>query len=246
MTEPVEIFVLGKTVRLLQPAGGFRTSLDSVMLAAACPAKAGERILDLGCGVGGASFCLLKRIESCSITGIEKQPEYIDLAKQNAILNGRPDSHFVETDIRTYKIADPDQRFDGVICNPPYMEGGQHMPSPDEGRATALGHQDEDITLKDWIDCAFHALKSGGHLTMIHRADALDRIIQFLGKRFGAIEIIPLWPRTGEAAKRLILRARKDRHTPAKLHPGLVLHEADGRYTEAADAVLRAGAGLEI
>jgi tRNA1(Val) A37 N6-methylase TrmN6 len=41
-----------------------------------------------------------------------------------------------------------------------------------------------------------------------------------------------------------LLRARKGLQTPLALLPGLVLHEEDGRYTEAADLVLRDGAGL--
>ena len=85
MTEPVEIRVLDKKVRLLQPAGGLRTSLDSVMLAAACQAGPGERILDMGCGVGGAAFCLLYRVKDCFITGIDNQQECIDLANKNAL-----------------------------------------------------------------------------------------------------------------------------------------------------------------
>ncbi len=71
-----------------------------------------------------------------------------------------------------------------------------------------------------------------------------DDIIQALGRRFGAVEIIPLWPRLGEAAKRVIVRARKDRQTPCTLHPGLVLHEAGGGYTPETDGILRDMAAL--
>lgn len=242
---PEEIFVLDKSVRLLQPDGGFRTSLDSVMVAAACPARAGETVLDLGCGVGGASFCLMHRVQNLFITGIDIQPEYIDLARQNITLNSDTERcEFIVNDVRTFRFSLPDQRVMHVLCNPPFLEAGTHTPSPDTGRATALGHADEALDLKDWIDCAFHNLQSGGSLTMIHRADAVDRIVQGLGKRFGQTEIIPLWPRSGVAAKRVIVRAVKDRKSPAKIHPGLVLHNADGSYTLEADQILRRGVAL--
>jgi tRNA1(Val) A37 N6-methylase TrmN6 len=130
------------------------------------------------------------------------------------------------------------------MCNPPYLEAGTYTPSASEERAMALGHEGRETSLKDWIDAGFAALKSGGSLSMIHRADMTDKIILGLGKRFGAIEIIPLYPRPGEEAKRVIIRAIKDRKTPARLHAGLVLHEADGRYTTAADAILRDGAAI--
>ena len=245
MTEPDEIQVLGHKVRLLQPPQGFRTSLDSVLLAAACPASGGDRVLDLGCGVGSASFCLLARVVNCVVTGLEIQEDHVQLARRNAELNDCAErSEFVTGDVRTYAVSGPAARFDHVICNPPYLEEGRHLPSPDGARAMALGHQEASLSLKDWIDSAFNNVLPGGSLTIIHRADQVDRIIQFLGKRFGAAEIIPLWPRTGEAAKRVIVRARKDRRTPATLQAGLVLHTADGRYTAAADAVLRDGAAL--
>ncbi len=245
MTEPAEIYVLGKKVRLLQPVQGFRTSLDSVMLAAACPAQDGERVLDMGCGVGGASFCLLYRQPGLDLTGLDIQQDYIDLANKNVAINGPVlKVSFLHCDIRQFDCADKDQRYDHAICNPPYLEAGHHMPSPHEGRAAALGHHELEMTLKDWVDAAFRLLKPRGVLTMIHRADSTDRIIQALGKRFGAVEIIPLWPKVGEPAKRVIIRAGKDRKSPATLYSGLVLHEEDGSYTIAADKILRHASAL--
>ncbi len=232
MTAPEEIFVLNRRVRLLQPPGGFRTSLDSVMLAAACPAKAGERVLDMGAGVGGASFCLLARVPDCHVTGVEIQPEYHALAVQNIHLN-KSDADFVCANIHAFEA----ERFDHIICNPPYLEAGSHTRSPDEGRAAANGHDRENLSA--WIDSAFRLLKSNGSLTVIHRADVTDKIILAMGKRFGATEIIPLWPRVGEAAKRVIIRAIKDRRSPCVLHAGIVLHGPDGAYTPETDAVLR-------
>jgi tRNA1(Val) A37 N6-methylase TrmN6 len=233
---PEEIHVLNKRVRLLQPADGFRTSMDSVLLAAACPANDGNHILDLGCGVGGAGFCVLERVPDTKLTGVEIQQDHVDLANENITLNkmeGRAD--FICSDIRDYQ----GERFDHVICNPPYLDAGTHTPSPFQQKATALYHSDENISVKDWIDCGFTHLKSGGSFTIIHRADQTDKIIQALGKRFGAVEIISLWPRQGDAAKRVIIRALKDRRTPALVHPGIVLHQKDGGYTNEADDILR-------
>lgn len=236
-----EIYVLDHRVRLLQPAAGFRTSLDSVMLAAACPAQQGETLLDLGCGVGGAGFCVLARVPGTHLTGTDIQPDHIDLAIQNIALNnmeGR--AAFVTGDIRSLHVNE----FDHVICNPPYLDAGTHTPSPSAPKATALYHADEDISVKDWIDAGFRNLKNGGSFTIIHRADHTDKIIQSFGKKFGAIEIIPLWPRMGEPAKRVIIRALKNRKTPVKIHAGLVLHKTDGSYTGQADQILRGAEAL--
>lgn len=241
----IEIHVLDKKVRLLQPAdGSFRTSLDSVMLAAACPAQKGDHVLDLGCGVGGASFCLTHRLPDIRLIGIEREQVYYDLAQQNAALNHVSDrTGFYCCDIRDFDVPQKPV-FDQVIVNPPFREAGDHTPSPHELRAVAHGHQDKELSLEDWIKVAHALLKNGGGVTIIYPSSRTDRIIRALGKKFGAVEIIPLWPRIGVESKRVIIRAIKDRKTPARIHAGLVLHEEDGSYTEAAEQVLRGGKPL--
>lgn len=240
-----EIYVLGKKIRLLQlPEGGFRTSLDSVMVAAACPAKDGDHVLDAGCGVGGAGLCLLWRVKGAKLTGVEWQKVYIDLARQNAVLNNMAEyTNFVQADIRDVDMG-PKPLFNHVIMNPPYSELGTHTPSPDKIRAQALGHQDDDLSLEDWIKAAHRLLKSRGSLTIIYPTAGTDKIIRAMGKKFGFIEIIPLWPRMGVPSKRVIIRARKGRLSPCQIHAGVVLHNEDGSYTSAADTILRDGAGL--
>lgn len=254
MAENPEIHILDHKVRLYQAADGFRTSLDSVFVAAACRTAKSARVLDMGCGVGGASFCLLWRVPGVHVTGVDIQQSHVDLARANIALNGAEGrADFVWTDIRAYA---PPEKFDHVLCNPPYLEAGTYTESASAERAMALGHQVQSppsippqaeggiMTLKDWVDAGFTHLKSGGSLTMIHRADFTDKIILALGKRFGAVEIIPLYPKQGEAARRVIVRAIKDRRSPCILSAGIILHEADGRYTAAADAILRDGAPI--
>lgn len=242
-----EITVLGQKVRLLQPAeGGFRTSLDSVMLAAACPAKDNDHVLDLGCGVGGASFCLLYRVPSVKLTGIEWEQTYLDLAKQNAVLNGVENrADFILSDIRAYQMDGTKPIYDHVMINPPFSEAGEYLVSPDPIKAKALGHASEDdLCLDDWIDAAYRLVKSNGSFTIIYPTAGTDKIIRAMGKRFGAIEIIPLWPRAGVNSKRVIIRAIKHRQTPSVIRAGLVLHEAGGQYTEAAENILRSAQSI--
>ncbi|MCB1591230.1 MAG: methyltransferase [Alphaproteobacteria bacterium] len=240
MNDPTEpIAVLNRRVLLHQPANGFRTSLDSVMLAAACTVKSGQSVLDLGCGVGSAGLCVAARVPGIVLSGIDIQADHVALAEKNAALNGVA-ANFTCADIRNYEGAPQDH----VITNPPYAEAGKHMPSPSSSKALARGHIEEDLNVSDWVEAGLRNVKNGGSLTLIHMAGETHTIIQALGKRFGAVEIIPLWPRAGVAAKRVILRAIRNRKTPSVIHPGLVLHEADGAYTQAAERVLRDGAGL--
>lgn len=230
-----EIYVLNKRLKLCHTAQGFKTSIDSVLLAASCAAKSGEHILDLGCGVGGAGLSVLTRVKGVNLTGVEIQDDHAHLARQNAHVNDFADQcEFIVSDIRHYKS---DQNFDHVICNPPYLTAGAHLRSPSEEKATAMGHA--DATLKDWVDVAFKRLKPKGALVMIHRADQLGQIIQNLDQRFGSVEIFPLWPRRGVQAKRVIIRALKNRKSPAMMYAGLVLHQENGDYTEEAQEIFR-------
>lgn len=230
------IHVLNKRVELLQDEDGFKTSIDAVLLAAACPARPSESILDLGCGIGSASFCVLERVEGTQLKGIDILPESVALATQNAALNKmEARTAFECIDIRDFE----EHAFEHVICNPPYLDAGAHTTSPLPAKATAIGFGEDDMDLKDWIDCAYRSIVGQGSLTMIHRADQVDDIIRGMGKRFGAIEIIPLWPKAGVNAKRVIVRAHKNRQSPATLHSGLILHQESGDYTPEAETVLR-------
>lgn len=229
-----ETFLDGR-VKATQPGAGFRSGTDAVMLAAAIPANGGRTVLELGAGSGVASLCLAWRVRGLDITGVEIDPEGAVLAARNAEANGLS-ARFVEADI--FDLPAPLRRaFDHVMANPPFHEGGQQ--SPDVARARALS---DAGSLAQWLSLGLQRTISGGFFTVIVRADRVPEALAALGQR--GIHLLPLWPRAGMAAKRAILLVRKGSRAPFALLPGLVLHEADGRYTPEAEAILRDGAPL--
>lgn len=229
--------LLDGRVQVRQPAHGYRVAIDPVLLAAAAPAKAGQEVLDAGCGTGAAMFCLAARVPGVRLTGLEIQPELADLARDGVSLN-RLDS---AARVVTGDLARaPRNAFDIVITNPPFGDGG--TPPPDASLARA--HMEGDIGLAAWIGHCLAALAPKGRLVMIHRADRLSEIMTALSGRAGDIRIFPIFPKRGQAARRVIIDAGKDRRSPDSLFPGLVLHENDGSFTTAADAVLRGAAPL--
>ena len=232
--------ILGKRLKISHLKNGFQTSIDSILVAAACPIRSEQSLLDLGCGVGSAGLCVAERVQNIELTGIDVQSEVIGLATQNAELNQKI-ATFIISNVQDYKEQNI---FDHIICNPPYLEGGRHLRSPSESKATAMGHS--EATLENWIKTAHRALKPHGSLTLIHRADQLDKILQCCERRFGAIEIIPLWPYIEHAAKRVIVRALKDRKTPTTIHRGLTLHQSGGGYTPETEGILRDIKGLYL
>lgn len=236
--------LLGGKVIFYQPAEGYRAAIDPVLLAAAVPARTGDHVLDLGAGAGAAALCLARRVPECRVTGLEIDPALVSLARTNAAENGFGE----RLDFFAGNVAAPPkglrvESFDAVMLNPPYRPEGSGTPSPDAGKQRA--NEESEADLRVWIGAALDFVKRKGVLVLSHRADRLDEILALLHGKAGEIAILPLWPKAGRPAKRLVLRARQGIRTGATMLPGLVLHEADGKYTAAAEAVLRDGAALK-
>ena len=64
------------------------------------------------------------------------------------------------------------------------------------------------------------------------------------GAGCGSVLLLPLAPREGQAAKRVLIMARRGGRGPARLLPPFVLHGPDGAFTPAAEAILRDAAPL--
>ncbi|WP_345769881.1 tRNA1(Val) (adenine(37)-N6)-methyltransferase [Skermanella aerolata] len=227
-----------------QPRQGYRAAIDPILLAAATPALPGERVLDVGAGVGAASLCLAFRVPGAHVTGLELQSDLVELAAANIrdnALEGRVG--ILAGDLQSPPACLPPSGFDRVMSNPPFQKAGTHTPPPGAGRALAHGEGSADLSA--WIAFCTRMLKPRGTLTLIHRADRLDDLIALLHGRFGAVTLIPLWPKAGRPAKRVIVTARRNARSPAIMSPGLVLHETDGSFTPAAEAILRHGKTLE-
>ncbi|GAA0537554.1 tRNA1(Val) A37 N6-methylase TrmN6 [Rhizomicrobium palustre] len=231
---------LGGRVIIRQPEAGFRAGLDAVMLAAAVPAEAGEEVLELGTGVGTAALCLLTRVAGVRAKGVEIDPPTAELGSANAAANGLLERMSLITGDIFALPACYRKPFDHVFANPPFHgEEGQAAPDPAKARALQDGGR-----LADWLRAGLKRTVSGGAFTTILRADRLSEALQALPER--GISVFPLWPKAGVPAKRVILQARQGARSPMALLPGLVLHEADGRYTPEADAVLRGERGLTL
>jgi tRNA1(Val) A37 N6-methylase TrmN6 len=238
--ERTEDRLLGGKVVLRQPREGYRAAIDPVLLAAATPAGTGERVLDLGTGTGAAALCLMARVEGLEVVGLEIDAATAAIARENALLNRRDRFAVREGDIA--RLPDDMRDFDRVIANPPYLERGRADPSSNESRRRS--NVDEE-GLASWIAAALLAAAPRATITLIQRADRLAEILALLQGRAGAIVVAPLWPKAGEEAKRVIVEARQGARAPLRLHPGLVLHAPDGRYTATAEAILR-GAAFDL
>jgi tRNA1(Val) A37 N6-methylase TrmN6 len=240
--------VLGGRLILRQPLRGHRVGHDAILLAAATAVQSGEQAVDLGSGVGGAGLALARRIEGVAVTLVDIDPALTALAAGNAQRNGLADRvRAVCLDVAASAAAFAaaglaPQSAACVLMNPPFNVTQQ--PSPDRTRRTA--HAASHDTLRQWLRTTARLLRADGAVTLIWRADDLADVLAALGKDFGAIAVLPVHPKPGTAAIRVLVRATKASRAPLKLLPSLVLADADGKPTAAAEAVLRGGEALPL
>jgi len=235
--------VLNGRVRLRQPVSGYRAGMDAALLAAACDAAPDERVIEAGCGVGGALLAAATRRTGSRFVGLERDLTAAELARGNAGLNGLADRvEIVGGDVeRGFRALDLPV-FDAVISNPPFFDdpGALRAPAPEKTGAWMA-----DGGLAAWTSFCLKAVREGGTITLIHRADRLADILALLAPKAGSFKVRPVSPFADAPAKRVIVRAIKTGKAPLVLLPPLVLHEREGSgHSAAAEAILRGEAGL--
>lgn len=250
MADPADFtddLFLGGRLRLRQPRRGHRAGHDAMLLAAATEARPGQRVADLGTGVGAAGLALARRVGGLDLMLVEIDQALAALACENAQANAIA-AHVVVLDVAadaaTFAAAGlgPDS-VDAVLMNPPFNAAARHQASPDAGRQAA--HMAPAELLATWIHAARRVLKSGGVLTLIWRAEGLADVLATLDRGFGSVEVLPVHPAPRRAAIRVLVRAIKGGRAPMALHPGLML--GGDRAAEAAiQAVLNGEVVLSL
>ena len=241
--------VLGGRLRLRQPNRGHRVGHDAIVLAAATGARAGEQVVDLGAGVGGAGLALAARVAGLNVALVEIDEVLCGLAAENIKFN-----QFAERVRAVHADAEnvtglaaaglAAGSVDRVLMNPPFNDPSRQNVSPDPRRR--LAHVAAPGLLARWAATAAALLKPQGTLTLIWRADGLGEVLAALKGAFGGVGILPVLPKEGAVAIRVLVRAVKGGKGAEVTYPALMLNDSSNKPTAAAEAVLRSGEALPL
>jgi tRNA1(Val) A37 N6-methylase TrmN6 len=239
---------LGGQLRLRQPLSGHRAGHDAMLLAAAVAARPGDRVADLGAGIGAAGLALARRVGGLKLVLVEIDPELAGLARDNAAANAIAADVVgldVTADASILAAAGlaPDS-LDGVLMNPPFNDAARHRASPDAARATA--HVAAATTLDAWVHAARRMLRSGGLLTLIWRADGLADVLAALSRGFGSLAVQPVHAEPDKPAIRILVRAVKGGRAPTQILPAVMLNTAPGVPNADVAAILAGNGALAL
>lgn len=231
--------LLNGRVRYDQFSTGFRSGIEPVFLAASVPARAGELVLEAGCGAGAGLLCLDWRIPGVFGIGVERDQPQSALAKSNApsrvgIVNG---------DIRSAPFRAGS--FAHAFANPPYHAAEAGPPSPNPSKR--LSKVAVDSEMAEWIRALASLTRVGGTVTLSVPAARVPNCLEaFTAEKLGSAVVFPLWPRINADSKLVLLRAISGARGPFRIASGLVLHNSGGTLSREADSVLRHGSALEL
>jgi tRNA1(Val) A37 N6-methylase TrmN6 len=236
---------LGGQLRLRQRKSGHRAGHDAMLLAAATPARSGDRVVDFGAGVGAAGLAVARRVAGIELALVEIDQGLADLARGNAAANAIA-ADVIVLDVTSAAAAfaaaglSPDS-VDVVLMNPPFNDPARHRASPDKTRE--LAHVATVATLESWIHAGRRILKSGGVLSLIWRADGLVELLAALDRGFGSLAILPVHSDAATPAIRVLICAIKGGKAPTRMHAALLLKDESGVPNKQVQEIL-AGKGV--
>ncbi len=228
---------------VFQRARGHRFSIDdraTAFVAVSSLARAPQRALDLGTGIGSVLLMVASVFPEASLVGIEAQEESFALLEKNVAHNALTHrTRLLHGDLRERTLELPAQTFDLVTGTPPYLPLGTATGSPDPQRRAAR------IELRGGIEAylaaAAHAVSDDGRVVVCADGRSPERTLT-AGKQTGlhALKAVHAIAREGNPSPLFSVWTFTRSFAGALVEEPLVLRDAAGRRTEASLAIPRA------
>lgn len=216
--------------------GAFKPSTDSFLLGSFAAVRRGERVCDLGAGIGLLGLLLLSREPTLRVTAIDLDERACALARRSAGANDLADRFTVlRADLRD-RAALPDANgFDVCVSNPPYFP--PHTGRVAEG-ARGAARSETCCGLEDLCAAASYLLRSGGRFYLVHRAERTAELLAALRRfRLEPKELQFVQKDSRTPPRLVLLGCRLHGGTGLTVRTPLLLQNDDG---SASDALCRA------
>jgi tRNA1Val (adenine37-N6)-methyltransferase len=219
-------------LRVKQHKGGYRFSIDAVLVAHYANPHAGDHVLDLGTGCGIIPLLMCYRHSDTRVVAVEIQPELAQLAQLNVVENRMTEQiEVVCKDLRALCLDDVSGPVDLVISNPPYRKPHSGRINPDPERAVA--RHELKARLADVIQTAGRLLRRSGRLVVVYAAErSTDLLVQMRSFGIEPKRLRFIHSAEASAAKLVLVEGVNGGRSTVKVDPPLVVYTASGQYTE--------------
>jgi tRNA1Val (adenine37-N6)-methyltransferase len=225
-------------LRMIQPADGYRFSLDPLLLADFAAQGEAARVIDLGAGSGIIPLIMARRFPSAEVAGVEFQEEMASLAGRNVELNGL--SKRVEilcADILTLRKRFPVSSFDLVVANPPYRRQGSGRISPKSGRDRA--RHETTATLSDFLGIAKYLVNPKGCIKFIYHPVRLAELCVVAEQlKLSLLKLRMIHGNAGAEARMILLELAKGRKGDLEVLPPLFVYGDGEEYGDEVKRIL--------
>ena len=163
-------------LKIVQDTRLYRFTSDSVLLSRFAKAKKREKVADFCAGSGIVAFHFYALNRSCpdlKFTLFEMQKPLADLSIKTAAYNGFDNFEVVNCKLQEIPEGYREQ-FSLILCNPPYERAGTGFDNDEYEKAVC--RKEITLTLKEIAKAASFALKFGGRICMLHRADRIVEV----------------------------------------------------------------------
>lgn len=193
-----------KHFAIAQDRCAMKVGTDGVLLGAWAQATGCARILDIGTGTGLVALMLAQRYPTATVKAVEIEPEAARQAKENAAKS--PFADRVEVLCADARQLPDSEKFDCIVCNPPYFD--EVLKSPDSARATA--RHNDSLTLQNLLQTSSKLLENNGLLQLILPATHANTIIELAKEyAFAPERLTHVFPTPQSGEKRTLLQFRR-------------------------------------
>lgn len=207
--------------------GAFKPSTDTFLLGGFAQVRRGERVCDLGAGIGLPGLMLLSREPEVHITDIDIDETACALARRSAEANGLTERiRIIQADLRRREQLPPGGSFDVCVANPPYFP--PHTGRVAEG-SRGVQRAELQCTMDELCAAAAYLLRSGGRLYLIHRAERTAELTDILRRHRLEPKELRFVQKDGRTPPRLVLLGcRRDGGTGLTVRTPLLLQDEHG------------------